>query len=106
MKIAVWNIEKLTGYKPISTFYEDFSIADHFGKAAVQDTYNRAFESWKDNYKYLTELVLVLNWKIHEHYETNQPLGELYDDLWRQADEWAMENLSGDERAYFYEVTD
>lgn len=28
MKIKTWNIEALTGYKPKTTFYEDFSIAD------------------------------------------------------------------------------
>lgn len=29
--IKTWNIEAMTGYKPRTTFYEDFSIADHFG---------------------------------------------------------------------------
>ena len=52
-----------------TTFWMDFSIADRFGKSAVKDTYKTAFESWKDNYKYLTELVMVLNHKIWEHYE-------------------------------------
>ena len=71
MKIKNWNIEAITGYKPITTFYTDFSIADNFGANAILDTFKRAFRSWKDNYKYLTELVMVLNWKIHEHYEKN-----------------------------------
>ena len=31
MTIKTWNIEELTGYKPFTTFYEDFSIADAFG---------------------------------------------------------------------------
>ena len=30
MTIKDWKIEELTGYKPISTFYTDFSIADNF----------------------------------------------------------------------------
>lgn len=30
-----------------TTFWEDFSIADHFGLNAIQDTYNRAFAEWK-----------------------------------------------------------
>lgn len=29
--VKTWNIEAMTGYKPRTTFYEDFSIADHFG---------------------------------------------------------------------------
>ena len=44
MKVSVWNIEAITGYKPITTFWMDFSIADNFGKSAVKDTFNRAFE--------------------------------------------------------------
>lgn len=56
-----WNIEELTGYTPRTTFYMDFSIADHFGEAAIRDTYKRAFKSWKNNVEYLTELVMALN---------------------------------------------
>ena len=33
--IKVWNIEAMTGYKPRTTFYEDFSIADAFGGTAI-----------------------------------------------------------------------
>lgn len=64
VKVPVWNIESLCGYKPMTTFWQDFSIADAFGIAAVVDTFKRAFKEWKDNYKYLTELVMVLNHKI------------------------------------------
>jgi hypothetical protein len=69
MKIKTWNIEEMTGYKPRTTFYEDFSIADHFGGPAIRDTYSRAFNAWKNNIEYMTELVMVLNWKIWEHYK-------------------------------------
>ena len=101
-----WTIEEQTGYKPQTTFWEDFCIADRFGRPAVQDTFNRAFRSWKKNHIYLTEMVLVLNWKIWQHYETNEPLARLYDKLWRQADEYACENLKGEELDYFYRKTD
>lgn len=49
------------GYELQTTFWEDFSIADRFGLAAVLDTFNRAFREWKGDYKFLTELTLVLN---------------------------------------------
>lgn len=106
MSIKTWNIEEMTGYSPITTFYEDFSIADHFGIDAIQDTYNRAMEAWKDDYKYLTELVMALNWKIWEHYEHNEKYAKLYDKLWRKADQYACENLKGEELSYFFRTTD
>lgn len=107
MKIASWNIEAITGYKPKTTFYEDFSIADIFGKAAVKDTFNRAFETAIFmGYEYLTEFVMALNWKIWEHYEHDKDLAKLYNDLWEKADLYAQENLKGEELSYFYRTTD
>ena len=106
MKIKTWNIEALTGYKPFTTFYEDFSIADAFGIDAIKSTYRHAFMNWKSDYKYITEFIMALNWKIHEHYGHNDDYARVYDELWRAADEWAMENLKGEELQYYYEVTD
>ena len=107
MRIRTWNIESMTGYKPITTFYEDFLIADNFGQAAIKDTFKRGFETAKFmGYKELTEFVMVLNWKIWEHYETNEPLARLYNELWEAADLYATENLKGDELSYFYRTTD
>ena len=57
------------GYELQTTFWEDFSIADRFGLAAVLDTFNRAFREWKGDYKFLTELTLVLNHKIWQYHE-------------------------------------
>ena len=106
MTIKDWNIEAMTGYKPKTTFYMDFSIADMFGESAVKDTYKRAFKEWKRNTEYITELIMVLNWKIFEHYGKNDALAELYDKLWRESDEWAMENLKGDDLTYYIRTTD
>lgn len=101
-----WNIEATTGYKPITTFWDDFSIADRFGVNAVKDTYKRAFNEWKDDYKYLTELVMVLNHKIWQHYEKDEALAQVYNELWEKTDEYACENLKGEEAKYFYKITD
>ena len=43
MKIENWIIEEITGYKPITTLYTDFIIADKFGQRAIVDTYQIAF---------------------------------------------------------------
>lgn len=99
-------IRNLNGYETITTFWEDFSIADKFGINAVKDTFNRAFNEWKGNYKYLTELVLVLNHKIWQHYEKNEALARVYNDLWEKADLYACNNLKGEELSYFYRILD
>ena len=46
----------ITGYKPISTFWNDFSIAEKFGKNSILNTYDKVIEEWKNNYKMITEL--------------------------------------------------
>ena len=94
------------GYETMTTFWEDFSIADRFGISAIEDTYVRVFGEWRMNYKYLTELVLVLNWKIWQHYQSNDTLAKLYNELWTKTDEYAQTTLQGKEREYFYRVTD
>ena len=87
--IERFNSEEAFGYTQITTFYEDFSIADNFGVAAIRDTFKRAFKEWKTNYKYLTELVMVLNWKMFRWYGKNDQYAEVYEELWGQADEYA-----------------
>lgn len=101
-----WDITELTGYVPKTTFWQDFSIADNFGISAVRDTYTRAMGEWKENHIFLTELVMVLNHKIWQHFQTNQPLARVYDELWRDADSYAVNHLTGDEMEYFYQITD
>ena len=89
-----------------TTFWQDFTIADHFGENAVRDTFNRASE-WQYDYRYVTDLVMVLNRKIWQHYEAgNKHLAIVYDELWWTAREWALDNLKGDEWQYFYDMTD
>ena len=94
-------------YKFKTTFWQDFTIADHFGASAIQDTYNRAFNEWKSNYIYLTELVLVLNWKLWQHYDNgNMEISKLYNKLWNEANQYGLDNLKGTELEYFYWTLD
>jgi hypothetical protein len=107
MKIKTWNIERVTGYKPKTTYYEDFSIADRFGLAAVKDTHKRVMKHIDSmGVIYLTELVLVLNWKIWEHNYSNDTLAIVYNDLWDLTREYALEHLEGEDLQYYLETTD
>lgn len=106
LNVVDWNIQEMTGYEPHTTLYVDFGIAEKFGDKAVRDTYKQVMKAMKKDYVYLTELVMVLNWKIWEHYQTNEPLARIYDALWREAAAYACNNLKGDELAYYYRTTD
>lgn len=107
MRIATFDSMAFCGYTQITTFFEDFSIADNFGVKAIRDTYKRAFNGWKSDYKYLTELVMVLNWKLWQHYrEGNEKYQKVYTELWEKTDLYARENLKDEELGYFYRVTD
>lgn len=106
--------------EPLSTtFVSDFNIAESFGLGAVKDTFTRAFREWKTNYRYLTDLVITLNHKIWQHYgiaknnirntevfNEHMKMSELYDSLWKEADSYAIDNLTGEERDYFLRETD
>lgn len=86
-------------------FWQDFSIADAFGLAAIQDTYNRALE-WKTNTEYITSLVITLNHKIWFWYEKNDNYARLYNKLWSELDEWCLDNLKGKDLEYYIQTTD
>ena len=100
----------MTGYKPQTTFWDDFMIAEKFGVDAVRDTYNRAMRALRGNYIYLTELVMVLNWNIWywngAGTKKAEELTEVYNDLLEKADEYALDHLTGDELQYFLRTVD
>ena len=105
---AYWNE---IGYTNITTFWEDFSIADRFvgvEDSPIEDTYKRALKYAKTDYKVFTELVLVLNHKIWEWYKVNDYIGKIYDKLWKQSEDEFYKTFEGNEEAthYFFETTD
>lgn len=103
-------IESMYGYRPFTTFWEDFSLAEPFGVAAILDTYTRAFNEWKGEYKYVTELTMVLNWKGWNWYFKKDPNSQQYSrtyfELYEKTKEWCYNNLKGDELTYYCNTTD
>lgn len=94
-----------------TTFWEDFTIADAFGDGAIKDTYKRAFKHWKDDFTYLTELVIVLNLKCWQWYERgNEARSKMYSDMYYEADAYALDVIErehSEEKAnYYFEMTD
>lgn len=90
-----------------TTFWTDFSIADRFGKAAVKDTFNRAFKEWRNDVTYVTELAIVTNWKCWQHYEKgHEDLSRLYAELYHKVDGWCRTHLKGEDARYYFEMTD
>lgn len=99
-------LEKEFNYKFETTFWEEFSIADQYGPEGVLEHYNLVFDQWKDNLMYLTELVLVLNWKIYQWYQVDDTLGMTYDELWKRTDSFAMDTLKGEDLHNYLSVLD
>ena len=98
-------------YEFKTTFWQDFTIADKFGLNAIKDTYTRAFNEWKTDKVYITELVLVLNWKIWEHHEKgDKEKAEALADECNLIGEVliidASKNLKGDDLRYYLQTTD
>lgn len=107
LHIAVprWNITEFSGYEPMTTFWQDFSIADKFGDDAIEDTFKRIKAEWKGDYKFWTELCLVLNHKIWQWHGRDNQKARLYDRLWREADAMTAE-WTDEEQEYYFEITD
>lgn len=98
---------KVTGYVEKTTFGTDFDIADALGEEAIKNTFEKAFAECKNNCKYLTELVMVLNYKCWQwYYRGNQTISKLYADLYYKSAEYASTHLEGDELSYYDSTTD
>lgn len=95
----------INGYETITSYYLDFSVAEELGVESIKSVFDNVFNKCKHDYKYLTELVMVLSWKMYEHRSGNL-FGKVYSDLWSFADTYACDNLHGAELKYFLRTTD
>lgn len=104
---------KLFDYECKTTFWQDFTIAEHFGITAIIETCVRAIAEWHNDAVYLTELVMVLNHKIWQWYDGDNSnngmhteIARVYSQLWEKAAQYAETHLKGEDLAYYYRVTD
>lgn len=107
---ANWKgmLPNLTDYKPFTTFFSDFSIAEYLeGAKGVKDSFKHMFEAWKHDIKYITEMSIVLNHKIWEwHDKGNFVLARTYDEIWKECCAYIEDNFEGDDLSYYFRVTD
>lgn len=97
------------------TFAADFAIADWYGESEVKDTYKRVKESWLNDYKAFTEVVIALNMLSWANYALkNQGIDgrdtfvELYAKMYHQAMDDFYDKYRDNPTAcdYFFEMTD
>lgn len=98
-------------YEYFTTFWQDFDVAEIYGENAIRDTAKRAFDEWKDDVKYLTELVMIINHKCWDFYHTGaMRMSELYDDMYYEYYDKALDYLeekgNEDDISYFVRTLD
>lgn len=65
-----------------TTFWQDFTDAETNGVNAIRDLWKKTFQENKCNVVNLTELVIVLKWKLWDHFYHNEfELSNVYDIL-------------------------
>lgn len=97
------------GMKPEYTFFTDFDIACHFGEKAVKDTWKQVKKSWKDDYKAMTEVNIVLNLLCWDYYNHGmQDISKVCADLYYESKEWFYNHYEDNKEAldWFFKMTD
>lgn len=106
-ELIEWNIEEMCGYKPKTTYYMDFGIAEWFGKESVRETFDNAVKNWGKSIEWMTEITMVLNWKIWEKHALGEDeWAKYYNALWEEACEYVLNHFEGDDLAYYFRTTD
>ena len=69
-----------SSYVPFTTYASDFILAEIEGSAGVIKTAKDAWEHWKTDYKWATEIIMVINFLAWYHYDIdgNLQLSSLY----------------------------
>ena len=100
---------EMSGYKRLTTFANDFALAELFGDDSVRKTYAEASKAYKDNYKFLTELEMVLNWLCWFWDANKEPeLSRLYAGLFYECRDKFYDRFRNDAEAveYHFNCTD
>ena len=101
-------LSTFTDWRPTTNAWQCFSIAEGISEGEINATYKRLFKEMKDDYKTLTELVMVLNHKMFQHSDIpgHRRFCELYSNLFESVDNYALKNLKDEALSYFLSITD
>lgn len=98
------NPEKLY-YSYITTADEDFYLAEIFN-ASIKETYKSLKSQFEYDYKELTELCMVINWRCSVHYENgNIDIARIYYELQEDLENFIYSEFNEEELKYFYRTT-
>ena len=99
-----------SSYVPFTTYASDFILAEIEGSAGVIKTAKDAWNNWKTDYKWATEIIMTINFLAWFHYDVdvNLSLSELYSELYYKYMDLYYEQFEGNSEAteYFFEMTD
>lgn len=100
------GMESDTGYECQTTFFDDLTIAEMcWWEKAIINTYKRVMRNWKDDLHFITEFIMMLNWKARAT-ENNPTWSRCYSKLWEEAHDRALSNLKWEDLNYYLRTTD
>ena len=89
-----WEVcdEVIVEDKPAPKFWEDFTQAEAFGTTSIRTRFGLAFDKYKDNPEVMADLVSTTKVKASTQKVSNHAFSELYDELWKKAEDYATMN--------------
>lgn len=89
-----WEVcdEVIVEDEPAPKFWEDFTQAEDFGTTSIRTRFGLAFDKYKDNPEVMADLVSTAKVKASMQKVSNHAFSELYDELWKKAEDYATMN--------------
>ena len=106
---------EVSGHEMQYIFAQDFAIADWYDEKSVKETYNRAVNEWKDNYKAMTEMAVQLSYMSYAHSQLKEqgiagrdPFIALYSSLFEKVTDFFYKHFENNHEAcsHFFDWTD
>lgn len=102
-----WKMAKNIGYQPKTNFWDMFTEVEP-KEEKIKQLAEILFKKYENDYKALTELIMVINHKSWEYFNYNTVLSVLYSNLYFKYDQMAMKALGKNKEAieYYFKTLD